>query len=144
MVIGDQLSDDSALVNYGVLFTSPKGRLIIANIEDEITFERYIDIISKIPDIDTDLARETIREQLIHEASDFESSCIETLAALTPPLKADGMVRFARTVQDYRDLTAEYQIDLLIFNTKKESQLAMSGRSYSLAVELQHMPLLML
>ena len=32
--------------------------------EDDAVFERYLDVISKIPEIDTDVARETIQEQL--------------------------------------------------------------------------------
>ena len=44
---------------------------------------------------------------------------------------------------DYKKLVAEHDVDLLVFNTKDEDQLAMHGIAYSLAVELRDTPILM-
>ena len=41
-------------------------------------------------------------------------------------------------------LAEKHDVDLLVFNTKEEDQLAMHGVAYPLAVELRRLPLLML
>ncbi len=41
-------------------------------------------------------------------------------------------------------LIDEHKVDLLVMYAKDEDQLAMHGRTYPLAVELRHIPLLML
>ena len=41
-------------------------------------------------------------------------------------------------------LIEQHQVDLLVLNTQDENQLAMHGVAYALAVELRHIPLLML
>ena len=63
MAITDHLSGDARLVNYGALFTSSRGTLHLTHVEDEGTFARYVDVISKIPSIDTESAAEQIRER---------------------------------------------------------------------------------
>ena len=44
----------------------------------------------------------------------------------------------------YRSLIIDHEIDLLVMNTKDEGQLAMHGTAYSLSVELEEIPLLLL
>ena len=63
MVLADHLTGDHRLVNYGARFTRPEGKLHLVHVEDDQTFERYIDVIGKIPAIDTDIAREDIKER---------------------------------------------------------------------------------
>jgi hypothetical protein len=41
-------------------------------------------------------------------------------------------------------LITQHHIDLLVFNTKDDDQLAMHGLAYPLAIELRQIPLLML
>ena len=41
-------------------------------------------------------------------------------------------------------LIDDHDVNLLVFNTKDDKQLAMHGMAYSLAVELRHRPLLLL
>ena len=49
-----------------------------------------------------------------------------------------------RLVDEYRELIAKREIDLLVLHTKDDDQLAMHGAAYALAVELRGIPLLML
>ena len=48
--------------------------------------------IAKIPDIDTDTARETILEQLLQEPRDYIRSCREVIQAESLPLKIEEIV----------------------------------------------------
>ncbi len=65
MAIADQLTGDHRLVNHAVRFAESGGALWLTHVEDEATFGRYMGVISKIPTIDTDEARKSVREQLL-------------------------------------------------------------------------------
>ena len=71
MAIADHLTGDHRLVNYAVRFTEDRGTLWLTHVEDDATFERYMEVISKIPTVDTDQAREAVREQLLKEPQDY-------------------------------------------------------------------------
>jgi len=73
------------LINYAARFTEPGGRLIATRIEPEATFERYLEVIAKIPAIDTGPAGEAIRKQLLKEAHDYIGSSREELQAAGVP-----------------------------------------------------------
>jgi predicted nucleotidyltransferase len=47
-------------------------------------------------------------------------------------------------MSDYKLLVSEYDIDLLVINTKDEDQLAMHGLAYPLTVELRDRAMLLL
>jgi hypothetical protein len=49
-----------------------------------------------------------------------------------------------RRLGEYRRLITEHRVDLLVFNTLDDDQLAMHGLAYPLAAELRQIPLLML
>ena len=144
MAITDHMAGDARLVNVAADMTAPGGRLLLTHVEDEATFERYIDAISKIPDIETQSAREAILHQLLKEPHDYIRSCREVLEAQKLPLKLEEIVGMGHHLSDYRRLIEEHQVDLLVLNTKDEGQLAMHGVAYSLTVELRRIPLLML
>ena len=144
MAITDHLAGDQHLVNCAVRFTAEGGTLWLTHVEDEATFERYIDAISKIPDIETQSAREAILHQLLKEPHDYIRSCREVLEAHKLPLKLEEIVGMGHHLSDYRRLIEEHQVDLLVLNTKDEGQLAMHGVAYALTVELRRIPLLML
>ncbi len=144
MAITDHMAGDARLVNVAADMTAPGGRLLLTHVEDEATFERYIDAISKIPDIETQAAREAILHQLLKEPHDYIRSCREVLEAQKLPLKLEEIVGMGHHLSDYRRLIEEHQVDLLVLNTKDEGQLAMHGVAYALTVELRRIPLLML
>ena len=144
MAITDRLTGDHRLVNYAVRFTQPAGTLYLTHIEDQATLDRYMDVISKIPFIDTDTAQEEILKQLLKEPGDYIRSCCEALEAEGLPLKVEKVVTLGHHLAAYERLIQERKVDLLVLNTKDEDQLAMHGLAYPLAVELRHIPLLML
>ena len=55
-----------------------------------------------------------------------------------------GIVKLGHRIQQYAELVREHGVDLLVLEGKDESQSAMSGVSYSLAVELRSTPVLIL
>lgn len=145
MVLADHLTGDDALVNWGVRFVRPEGKLFLAHVEDDAVFERYVDVIAKLPSIDTEVAREDIRERLVKEPRDYIESIGEVLAEqghLTHELVP--VVRWGHRLGDYVKLIEEHDVDLLVFHTKEEDDLALHGKAYSLAVRLRDVPILML
>jgi hypothetical protein len=144
MAIADHLTGDHRLVNYALGFTENGGTVWLTHVEDEATFERYMEVISKIPTIDTDEAREAVREQLLKEPQDYIDNCAEVLRAAGTHVKVEHLVVFGHHLLDYRRLIEQHEVDLLVLNTKDEDQLAMHGIAYALAVELRQIPLLML
>jgi hypothetical protein len=144
MVITDHLAGDARLVNYAIRFTEKKGTLRLTHIESEETFERFIDAISKIAAIDTEVAREEILKRLLKEPSDYIDSCVSAIDEHDLPLTVEREIRLGDRLEDYQRLIGEHEVDLLVLNTKDADQLAMHGLAYPLAIELRHTPLLML
>ncbi|MDP6468841.1 MAG: hypothetical protein QF918_13925 [Pirellulaceae bacterium] len=144
MAVTDHLTGDHHLVSQAAFFANPAGRLFLTHVEDEITFNRYIETIGKIPEIDTDFAREAILEQLLKEPHDYIRSCREVLKEADPNLDIEELVTAGHRLSDYKRLIDEHNVSLLVMNTKDDEQLAMHGVAYPLAVELRETPLLLL
>lgn len=144
MVVTNRLTGEDRLVNKGVRFTPPDGRLVLSHLEDEAIFDRYMRVIERIPEINSEIAREAIRRQLLKEPSDYISSCIEVIQSAGLSFGVDSIVEFGHGAADFKRLVEANGVDLMIFFTKDESQIAMQGMAYSLAVEIRNIPLLML
>ena len=144
MAMTDHLTGDNRLVNYAAHVTQPGGRLLLGHVEDDAIFERYMEAISKISTIDTDVAREEIQARLLKDPEDYIESCREGLTRSAPELTVEAMVTSGHHIRAYRRLIEEHEVDLLVMNTKDEDQLAMHGLAYPLAIELRAIPLLML
>ena len=144
MALTHHLTGDHRLVNIAVQVTPRDGKLVLAHVEDDAVFEQYLDVISKIPAIDTDLARETIGEQLLKEPRDYIDSAIAALKAAGVPIEIEAAITTGHRLSEYVRLIEEHKIDLLVMHGKDESQLAMHGLAYPLVVELRRMPLLLI
>jgi hypothetical protein len=144
MVLTDHLTGSDKLIDYAVRFTEKDGTLWLAHLEDDHRFERYLDIISKIPEIETDVARRTIREQLLKEPADYIDSVRRELEDKVKTIHVDADVRMGHHIADCKQLVSDHGVDLLVMNTKDDEQLAMHGLAYPIAVELRTVPLLML
>ncbi len=144
MAITNHLTGDNRLVNMAVRFTEPGGTCWLTHVESQPVFELYMDAISKIPAIDTDVAREVLAAQLLKEPRDFIAACRAEIDAQGLPVRIEEVVVMGRQVDEYGDLIAKREIDLLVLHTKDDDQLAMHGAAYVLAVELRGIPLLML
>lgn len=144
MAMTDHLTGDDHLVSFAALLTAPQGTLHLAHVEDDHTFARYMQIISKLPNIDTETARESIRSQLLKEPTEYIAKCRETLLAENLPLTVNSIVVLGHHLTDYRRLLEEHEVKLLVMNTNDEDQLAMHGQAYPLSIELRDTPLLLL
>ena len=144
MAVTDHLAGDHRLVSYAAHFTRDGETLFLSHVEDDTVFERYISAIGKIPDLDTEIAREEIKVRLLEDPIEYIESCRAGLAREGSQIKVESRVKLGHLLADYRELVEENEIDLLVMYTKDEEQLAMHGIAYPLAVELRSTPLLML
>ena len=144
MAVTDHLAGDHRLVSYAAHFTRDGETLFLSHVEDDTVFERYISAIGKIPDLDTEIAREEIKVRLLEDPIEYIESCRTGLAREGSQIKVESRVKLGHLLADYRELVEENEIDLLVMYTKDEEQLAMHGIAYPLAVELRSTPLLML
>ena len=144
IAVTDHLAGDRHLVTLAATFTASGGELILAHIEDEQTFERYIETISRIPEIDTDVARQTLMDQLLKEPRDYIESCRIGIQQAGLPLSVSPLITVGHHLADYRHLIREHEADLVVLNTKDSDQLAMHGLAYPLSVELRERPMLLI
>ena len=143
MVINDSLTGDDALVDWGVTLTRPGGRLHLCHMEHDETFARYIEAISKIPEINTDVAREVILEHLMKEPREYIDTVEQCLADHAIDLQVVSHVTMGHRVADYQRIVHAEEVDIIVMPTLEEDRLALHGVSYSLAVELVNTPILM-
>jgi len=144
MAMTDHLVGDHALVNWAARFTEDGGRLVLAAVEDESSFDRFLETVGKIPSIDTESAREQILERLFRDARDYMGSCARGLASAQVPLTIEEVVSMGHHLREYRRMIEENEAALLVMHTKDEDQLAMHGLAYPLAIEVRSIPLLLL
>ncbi|MEM7261835.1 MAG: hypothetical protein AAF488_07560 [Planctomycetota bacterium] len=144
MAITDHLVGDARLIQYAVGFTAPGGVCDLTHIEDGRAFDRWIDVISRIPEIDTEVAREKLLERLLREPQDYIARCREALRGAGVPIEIESVVRVGRRLAEYSALIDEFDVDLLVLNTKDEDQAAMHGLAHPIAVEVRQIPLLLL
>ncbi len=144
MALTDHLSGDQRLVHWAVEFAGSGGRLVLAHVEHETVFERYMEVIARLPRIDTEMAREDIRRQLLKEPADWAEQVTEGLRRAGVGLDVVASVQMGKRLPTYRRLVEEHRVDLLVMHTKDDDQLAMHGLSYQIAVELRSIPVLML
>ncbi len=144
MAITTHLAGDNSLVNNAAGFTNDGGTLWLAHVEDEKSFGRFIDTISKIDAIDTDTSRERILAQMLKEPGDYIRSCKEEIVTHRPSVRVEKIVTVGSRLDEFRRLIEKNTIDLLVMYTKDADQSAMHGLAYPLAIELREIPLLLL
>lgn len=143
MAINDSLVGDDLLVSWAARATRDGGRLHLTHMEHDEIFERYMTAISKVPEIDTETARETLLQQLLREPREWIATAREALAEAGEDLTVVEHVLQGHRVADYRAIIEAHDVDLVVFPTLEEDRIALHGVAYSLAVELVQTPLLM-
>ncbi|MEO1448208.1 MAG: hypothetical protein AAFV07_01705 [Bacteroidota bacterium] len=132
------------MVNFALSLLPEKRPLFLVHIEDQDTFDYYMKAIGKIPDIDTEAAHETIQHQLLAGPQQYADSVAETLAEIRPGVDIQTHIMFGHLIDAYRSLMKTHETDLLVVDTKDDTQLAMHSVGYSLAVEFRQTPVLLL
>ena len=143
LAMTDHLAGDSRLVNWAAAFAGT-GKLVLAHVEDDATFERYMGLIGKSPNLDTDVARRDLGDLVLREPRDWVETCTRVFAGLESAPEIDAVVTVGHRLETYAEVVATHGAELLVLNTKDEDQLAMHGLAYPLIVELRHVPMLLL
>jgi hypothetical protein len=144
MAITDHLTSDARLIDYALRFTAPSGSCWLTHIESQREFDHFQAAVEKIPEIDTDDARQLIEAQLLKAPRDYIRSCRAVIEAEGLSVQLEAIVAMGDRVEEYRHLVEDHGVDLLVLETLDGDQLAMHGQAYPLAVELRGIPLLML
>jgi len=144
MAVSGHLCGEGSLIKYASTFTPEGGKLILSHVEDKATLDRYLEAIEKIPEIDSDLARELLLTRLLKDAKDFCESAGIGLKKAGLGIEVESRAQVGRRLEDYRQLIEEGHIDLLVMHAKEEDQMAMHGMAHPLAVELRSTPILLL
>jgi hypothetical protein len=144
MVATDHLTGDNQLVDYGARFTPDDGRLILAHIEDDESFERYMSEIEKIPEIETSVARQRLRERLMQSPRDYVAACTRELQDAGFTARIDSVVRFGHQANDYRALVDAHGVEMLCLHTERDDAPAMLGMAMMIASRFRELPLLLI
>ncbi len=144
MAVSSHLCGEGVLVRHAAAFTPKGGKLLLSHVEDESTLERYLDAIGKIPEIDTEVARESILARLLKDARDFAEAAGTGIVQTDLGIEVKCLAKVGRRLDDYRKQIEEDKVDLLVMYAKEEDQMAMHGMAHPLAVELREIPMLLL
>ena len=144
MVATEHMYADHSLVNYGIRFTPAENKLYLCHVEDEATFEYYMKAIEKVPELDNELARERLAEQLTAMPRYYAESVAREIEENGTRVKLNSVIDFGHIITRYRELITAQPVSLLVFTTKDDTQLAMHSLGYSLAVEFRDQPVLLL
>ena len=145
LVVTDHITGDNRLVNWGVhLCAHDDGTLFLAHVEDQATYDRYMEIVGMIPDIDTETTATRIRQKLLDRPTDYIETIAEVLRDQGIAERTVALVTMGHALQDYKRMVDEHEVDLLVLNTKDADQLAMSGMGYAIAIEINDRPLILL
>ncbi len=143
MAITDHLAGDHRLVNVAAKLVRTGGKLLLTHVEDQYYFERFLSVIDKIADIDSEIAKESIMEQLLAEPRDYIESCRQVIEE-SGNVEVESIVTVGHLMKDHLRIIEDNHVDLLILHTKDDDQLAMHGLAYPLAVEMRTIPMLMI
>ena len=144
MAVSGHLCGEGTLIQYASTFTPEKGRLILSHVEDKATLDRYLDAIDKIPEIDSEVAREFLLDRMLRDAKDFSESARIGLEEAGREIEVECKAKVGRRLEDYRTLIEDGKVDLLVMHAKEEDQMAMHGMAHPLAIELRSVPILLL
>jgi hypothetical protein len=143
MAITDHLAGDHHLVNVAASLVRRGGKLFLTHVEDQATFDRFLNIIDKIAEIDSETAKDAIINRLLAEPRDYIDSC-KSILEQNGELQVESIVKCGHLLKHHLKLIEEFEIDLLILHTKDDDQLAMHGLAYPLAVEMRSRPMLLI
>ncbi len=144
LVVADHLAGDQRLIDWGLHITHDDGTIVVAHVEDERVCERYLDAISKIPTLDTDIARRELPAKLLGDANAWIMSVVEQMQEHGVTETLIPVVRLGTPLAVFMDLVAEHTIDLVVARAKENGQHAMEGTAFALATELHETSVLLL
>lgn len=142
VAITDHLTDDHQLIDYSSAFLERQGKLVLVHLEDQLTFDRYLDAISRITTIDTENARQQLASQLLKGPEAFVQSCRERLA--NSGIDVTKIVEFANGIDRFKETIHELETDLLVMKGIDHDQPGIHGLAQRLINETRRIPILVI
>jgi len=140
----DHLAGDHRLVNYAAAITNPQGKLVLCHVEDDQTMQRYLQAIERIPEVNSELVRTKLQEQLSRDVARYLQAAQQSMKEAGVPIQIETELTTGHRLAMYKKLIASHKADLLVMNTKDDDQLAMHGLAYAMSVEFVEIPQLLL
>lgn len=143
LLMSSELTKESALVGFANAFATKNSSLLLAQIDDKSMFLRIIDIISKIPQIDTDDAKQYISQRREQEMNDWVFRCKQSLSQKSNAPVVSQIDMLDPSMKQCAEVIEKHKADLVVINTKDDEQLAIHGLAYPIMVQFRHIPLLL-
>lgn len=144
LVLTDHIRGDARLVSSAAALAPADATLHLAHVEDDLVFQRYLATIDRIPELNSDAAREHLEATLLGDARQYMEAAIVGLENAGVPHQTALHVVRGHRLKTFQALMTESNADLCVFNTKDDEQLAMHGMAYAVAVETTDRSLLLL
>ncbi|MDE0757742.1 MAG: hypothetical protein OSB45_06235 [Pseudomonadales bacterium] len=142
LVISDHFSNSDELINWSAEFVSNSGALWLTHVESEVDFERYMQAIARIPELDTETARTTLCRELLHESMSYIQNCKQQLAKTNPALAVELLACMGQPLHTYRQWLCSDKHELLVIPALAEDRFAQRALTGQLASEYPHIALL--
>jgi hypothetical protein len=140
----DQPLNNHDLVNWASTFCASGATLCLHHIEAEDQFERIMKAIERIPELNTDTARTTLKRGLMQEAQSFLDHCQLTLQQYRPDLTVQHSVEMARVQHGYLNWVTQTQPDLIVLDTLDATKALNRGIADALSLQFTDLPFLLL
>jgi len=140
----DHLAGDHRLINNAAAITNPNGKLVLCHVEDDRTMQRYLQAIERIPEVNSELVRTKLQEQLSRDVARYLQAAQKSIKEAGVPIQIETELTTGHRLSVYRNLIISHKADLLVMNTKDDDQLAMHGLAYAMSVEFVEIPQLLL
>lgn len=144
LVATEHMYADHSLVNFGIRFTPAGNKMHLCHIEDDDTFQYYMKAIEKIPELDNEIARVKLEEQLKAMPLHYSESVAGEIEQHKKNIVLNSVIDIGHIIEKYRELIGREPISMLAFSTKDDTQMAMHSLGYSLSIEFRNMPILLI
>ena len=140
----DQPLDNHGLVNWASTFCASGATLCLHHIEAEDQFERIMKSIERIPELNTETARTTLKRELMHEAQSFLNHCQLTLDQYRPDVTVQYSVEMTRVQHGYLNWITQIEPDLIVLDTLNATKALNRGIADALSLQFTDLPFLLL
>jgi hypothetical protein len=143
LVISDHFSNSDELINWSAKFVSNSGSLWLTHVESEADFDRYMKAIERIPELDTDIARTTLRRELLHESNSYIHNCKQQLSRNNPQLTVEILACMGHPLDSYRQWLNEEKHEMLVIPALGDDAFRQRALANHLAEEFPQIALLL-
>lgn len=143
VLLSNDLTKASDALAWACCFRGHRSRCTLVELENMVHFNRVLDVIAKIPQLDTDVAREKIMKQMHTDSADWVIRSQKILKNWKRPPSLARKQVVQNALAACSDIVQQVGAELIVLNTKAEDQLALHGLVYPFMVHFRHTPLLL-